>query len=303
MSNIVIYTIITLSLIGVSSAMILYFAAQKFKVYEDPRIDDIEKSLPSANCGGCGYAGCRNFADECVKAENLDELYCPVGGNEVMLRVATILGKEIQEQAPKVAVIRCNGAPEFRMRIINYDGPKDCAIEDLIGAGDTACQYGCLGGGDCVAACNFDAIFMNEKTMLPYVVDEQCTACGACVEACPRDIIELRTKQKKDRKIFVSCVSQEKAATTAKACEVGCINCNACFKVCEYDAITMGNNLAFINSDMCKLCRKCIAVCPTGSILEIGFPPRKTPTEAERRRAKRAEKKALKAATNNQNNA
>ena len=300
MSEVVLYTIIMLSVVGVVSALILYAAAQKFKVYEDPRIDDVEENLPSANCGGCGYAGCRNFAEACVKSDDLDKLFCPVGGNDTMAKVAGILGKEVQAQAPKIAVVRCNGTPEYRTRTLKYDGANPCSIEHLTGAGDTACQYGCLGGGDCVDACNFEAIFMDDKTLLPYVVDDKCTACGACVEACPRDIIELRTKNKKDRKIYVSCISQEKGATTTKACEVGCIGCSACFKECKFDAITIENNLAFIDSDSCKLCRKCVGVCPTGSILEIGFPARKEPTEAERRKAKKAEK-AKKAANTEKN--
>jgi Na+-translocating ferredoxin:NAD+ oxidoreductase RNF subunit RnfB len=196
-----------------------------------------------------------------------------------MAKVAKILGKEVAQQAPKVAVVKCNGQPKFRARINVYDGPISCTIEHMMGAGDTACQYGCLGGGECVEACKFDAIHMNPNTMLPEVIDELCTACGACVVACPRDIIELRTKNKKDRKIFVSCVSQDKGATTTKVCQVGCIGCSKCLKVCEYDAITIGNNLAFIDSDKCRLCRKCVDVCPTNSILEIGFPPRKLKKE------------------------
>jgi Na+-translocating ferredoxin:NAD+ oxidoreductase RNF subunit RnfB len=276
MSDIVLYTILTISTVGIVSAMILYFAAQKFKVYEDPRIDQVEEALPKANCGGCGYPGCRNFAEACVKAETLDGLFCPVGGNTTMVDVAGILGKVAAEQAPRVAVIRCNGQPQFRARVNEYSGPANCSIEHIIGSGDTACQFGCLGGGDCVEACTFEAMRMNPETMLPEVIDDLCTACGACVDACPRDIIELRTKAKKDRKIFVSCVSQEKGVNTKKACEVGCIACTKCVKECAYDAIVITNNLAFIDADKCRLCRKCVDVCPTNSILEIGFPPRRT---------------------------
>ncbi len=116
MSNIVLYTIISLSTIGVASAVILYFVASKFKVYEDPRIDLVEAELPSANCGGCGFAGCRNFAEVLVKSDNLNDLYCPVGGNAAMSKLAELLGREVVTQDAKVAVVRCNGTPEFRSR-------------------------------------------------------------------------------------------------------------------------------------------------------------------------------------------
>ncbi|MCF8381118.1 MAG: Fe-S cluster domain-containing protein [Bacteroidales bacterium] len=279
MTNIVLYTVISLSTIGVSAAVILYFVAQKFKVYEDPRIDEVEEALPAANCGGCGFAGCRNFADALVKAENMDDLYCPVGGNDVMAKVAGILGHEAVAKAATVAVIRCNGRPEFRPKTNQYDGVQTCAIVHNLYSGESGCPHGCLGCGDCVAACDFDAIHMNPDTGLPEVIDDKCTACGACVKACPRDIIELRKKNPKDRKIFVSCINEEKGAVAKKNCSVACIGCSACFKVCPFEAITMNNNLAFIDADKCRLCRKCVEVCPTDAILEIGFPPRKIKPE------------------------
>lgn len=273
MSQIIIYTIITLVAIGATAAIILYFVAQKFKVYEDPRIDEVEEALPAANCGGCGFPGCRNFAETLVKSESWDALFCPVGGNETMARAAAILGKEAIEQAPRVAVVRCNGTPEFRPRITEYDGAPTCAIAHSLYAGEGGCPHGCLGCGDCVVVCNFDAIHMDPETDLPVVVDDKCTACGACVEACPRNIIELRKKNKKDRKIFVSCINEEKGAVAKKNCSVACIGCSKCFKVCKYDAITMENNKAFIDSDKCVLCRKCVPECPTSAILELNFPP------------------------------
>ena len=275
MSTIVIYTIVSLSVLGITSALILFFVARKFKVYEDPRIDQVEEALPAANCGGCGYAGCRNFAEALVKSENFDDLFCPVGGNDTMQTIAGILGREAVEQDPLVAVLRCNGACDFRPKTNQYDGATTCAIESALYGGDTGCSYGCLGHGDCVDVCKFDALHMDPVTGLPVVNDANCTACGACVDACPKNLFELRKRAKKDRKIYVACMNEDKGGIAKKSCSVACIGCVKCFKVCPYDAITMNNNLAFIDSEKCKLCRKCVPECPTNSILEIGFPPRK----------------------------
>jgi len=275
MSETVISTVMTLSSVGVVAAIILYFVAQKFKVYEDPRIDEVENVLPAANCGGCGFPGCRNFAEALVKADEFNDLFCPVGGNDVMNKAAIILGREALEKAPNVAVVRCSGDCEVRPRTNFFDGASTCTISSALYGGDTGCHYGCLGLGDCERVCQFDAIHINPVTKLPEVIDDKCTACGACVTACPKNIIELRKKNKKDRKIFVSCVNEDKGALAKKNCAVACIGCGKCFKVCPYEAITMNNNLAFIDSEKCKLCRKCVPECPTNSILEINFPPKK----------------------------
>jgi Na+-translocating ferredoxin:NAD+ oxidoreductase RNF subunit RnfB len=291
MTTTVLYTIISLSVLGAIAAIILYVVAQKFKVYEDPRIDQVEDALPGANCGGCGYPGCRGFAEAIVKSDDLKQFNCPVGGNDTMQAIAKILGQEIEEQEPLVAVVRCNGSHQNRPQTSQYDGPATCAIESTLYGGETGCHYGCLGKGDCVEACDFEAIFMNQETGLPYVVDDNCTACGACVTACPNDIIELRKKNKKDRKIYVSCVNQDKGALARKVCQVACIGCGKCVKVCPFDAITMENNLAFIHSDKCKLCRKCVEECPTNAILEIGFPPRKKKKEDTAKESVKSENK------------
>ncbi len=275
MNQIVIYNIISLCATGIAAAIILYIIAQRFRVIDDPRIHEVEDALPGANCGGCGYAGCRNFAEACVKADSLGSLFCPPGGNDTMQTVAGILGMEATEQDPQVAVVRCSGSFACRARINHYDGAASCTVASSLYAGDTGCQYGCLGHGDCVRVCEFDAIHMNPETGLPEVIDEKCTACNACVEACPKDIIELRKRNKKDRKIFVSCINEDKGGIAKKSCSVACIGCGKCEKVCPHDAITIENFLAYIDPVKCKLCRKCVVVCPTNSILEIGFPPRK----------------------------
>jgi Na+-translocating ferredoxin:NAD+ oxidoreductase RNF subunit RnfB len=281
MSQIILFTVVTLVGIGAAAAIILYFVAQKFKVFEDPRIDQVEEALPGANCGGCGFPGCRNFAETLVKSESWDGLFCPVGGNDTMANAAAIVGKEAIEQAPRVAVVRCNGTPAHRPKLNVYNGAPTCAIINSLYMGESGCPNGCLGEGDCVAVCDFDAIHMDPTTGLPVVITDKCTACGACVEACPRDIIELRKLNKKDRKIFVSCINTEKGAVAKKNCSVACIGCGKCFKICPHEAITMENNLAFIDADKCKLCRKCVLECPTGAILELNFPPPRNKEKTE----------------------
>jgi RnfABCDGE-type electron transport complex B subunit len=287
MSDIIIYTVITLSALGAVAAVVLFFIAKKFKVYEDPRIDQVEEILPAANCGGCGFPGCRGFAEALVKADDLSDYNCPVGGNDMMAEVAKVLGKEIEAREPQIAVVKCNGTPEHRKRKTNYEGASSCAVAHSLYTGETDCPYGCLGEGDCVEACDFDAIYMDNESGLP-IVKTNCVACGACITACPRNIIELRNVGKKERRIFVSCVNKDKGAPAKKACAVACIGCGKCVKECPFDAITLENNLAYIDYEKCKLCRKCEPVCPTNSITEVNFPPRKPKPAADPDKVKEA---------------
>jgi Na+-translocating ferredoxin:NAD+ oxidoreductase RNF subunit RnfB len=293
-NEVVIYAVASLGIIGGAAAIILYFVAQKFKVIEDPRIDQVEEALPAANCGGCGYAGCRAFAEASVnqgeKDGNLDGLNCPVGGNEVMAEVAKILNLVVEEKDPLIAVVRCNGSFVNSPKKVIYEGATSCAFAHNLFAGDGGCPHGCLGLGDCVKACAFDAIHMDPDTGLP-LVNNKCVACGACVDACPRDIIEMRPQGKKERRIFVCCVNQEKGGPAKKNCAVACIGCGKCVKVCPFDAISLENNLAYIDPIKCRLCRKCVPECPTGAIHELNFPPRKVKEEGEKKPATPTAKK------------
>lgn len=273
--NFILIAVAVLGGIALVSAVVLYVCSKKFAVYEDPRLGQVTALLPGANCGGCGYPGCSGMASALVKgadAGSLDGLYCPVGGAEVMGQVADLLGMAVANTEPKVAVVRCNGTCELRPRIAEYSGLRTCTAMNSCGAGETGCGYGCLGCGDCVSACSFGAIKINDETGLPEVDEDKCTACGACVNACPRHIIELRKRGVKNRRVYVRCVNKDKGAAAMKACKAACIGCGKCEKECKFGAIIIQGNLSYIDPDKCRLCRKCVEVCPTHAIVGINFP-------------------------------
>ena len=264
--NPLVLTVLTLSLLGALLAVILYFVAQKFKVEEDPRIDEVEKMLPGANCGGCGFAGCRAMSEALVKNDNIDSLYCPVAGGDVMKSIAGYLGKSAAEKAPMVATMLCGGTCQKRPKVNHYDGALSCAVVNTFYVGETGCAFGCIGYGDCVQACKFGAMSLNPETGLVDIDPDKCTACGACVKTCPKGLIELRKKWPKNRAIYVACRSKNRGSVVMKACKAGCIGCGKCAKACPFEAITIDNYLAYIDPNKCKLCRKCVNECPTGAI-------------------------------------
>ncbi|MDY3848564.1 MAG: Fe-S cluster domain-containing protein [Prevotella sp.] len=278
--NFIIIAVIVLGVIALVASVILYVCSKKFAVKEDPRIAQVSAVLPQANCGGCGFPGCSGMADALVKAADngsLDGLNCPVGGADVMTQVADLLGMAVANTDPMVAVVRCNGTCENRPRTVEYCGLRTCSAMNACAAGETACGYGCLGCGDCVAACQFGAIVINSATGLPEVDEDRCTACGSCVKACPRHIIELRKKGPKGRRVYVNCMNRDKGPAAKKACAVACIGCGKCEKECPFGAITVEGNLSYIDIQKCRSCRKCEKVCPTGAIKAVNFPqPKKT---------------------------
>jgi Na+-translocating ferredoxin:NAD+ oxidoreductase RNF subunit RnfB len=282
--NLILIALIVLGVIGAIGALVLHVVAKKFYVYEDPRVGQVEEVLPGANCGGCGFPGCHGMADACVKASSLDGLMCPVGGADVMAKVAGILGMEAGAAEPKLAVVRCNGDNCVRPKRAVYDGAKSCAVANATFAGETGCVFGCIGLGDCVEACQFDAIHINEERGLPEVDADKCVACGACVKACPKLVIELRKKgrivQGNARRVWVECVNKDKGGVAMKNCKNACIGCGKCQKVCKFDAITIENNLSYIDPDKCKACGMCVNECPTHAIHCTFTPPAPKPKPA-----------------------
>lgn len=282
--NFILIALIVLGSIALVAAVVLYVCSKKFAVHEDPRLAQVTAILPGANCGGCGYPGCSGMAAALVKgadAGSLDGLFCPVGGSNVMGQVADLLGMAVSNTEPKVAVVRCNGTCEFRPHIAEYNGLRTCTAMNACGAGETGCGYGCLGCGDCVKACAFGAITINPATGLAEVDEDKCTACGACVKACPRHIIELRKKGIKNRRVYVRCVNKDKGAVAMKACKAACIGCGKCEKECKFEAITITNNVSYIDPDKCRMCRKCVDVCPTHAIIAVNFPTPKPTINTE----------------------
>ncbi|MBN1273678.1 MAG: RnfABCDGE type electron transport complex subunit B [Candidatus Aminicenantes bacterium] len=263
MTNIL-WPIITMGALGLLFSIGLVLAYKKLRVEEDPRVVKISEVLPQANCGACGYSGCRAFAEAVVKGEASPN-GCPVGGGEASEQIADILGVKVEDTAKKVARVLCRGSLEAAKDRGFYTGISTCAAAHLIG-GNKQCSFGCLGFGDCARACPFDAIEMG-KDGLPVISEEKCTACGICVEECPRDIIELYPVS---QDILVFCRSRDKAALSRKFCKNACIACGICVRACP-EGIILEDNLAKI-ADYSKIKEEhipAIEKCPTKAIGRI----------------------------------
>lgn len=242
----------------------LAFADKKLRVEENPLIAHINDILPNANCGACGNAGCYDFAVKVVEGKALPN-GCPVGGEEVAQLIAEIMGIEANNTVKMVPRILCRGGnSEAVKKNVRYSGPTDCRAMSIVSGGDKLCFYGCLGGGDCIEACPFGAMIMNENG-LPEVIEEICTGCGLCAKACPRNIIEMHPV---DRNVFVFCKNQDEPKRSKEVCSVACIGCGICARKSE-GGIDMINNLAVINYDKFDESKIPFDKCSTGAIAKI----------------------------------
>ncbi len=259
--GILIATLLT-GCVGLFVGVFLGIAGIKFKVESDPKEEAVLGALPGNNCGGCGYAGCSGLASAIAKGE-APVNGCPVGGESVAGVIASIMGVEAGETVRKTAFVKCQGDCDKAHTDYDYTGVKDCAMLSFVpGGGPKSCNYGCLGYGNCVKACAFDAIHVVNG--IAYVDKDACKACGKCVAVCPKGLIELVPY---DSKIKVSCNSAEKGPVAMKACDTACIGCGLCARNCPAGAVTVNNNLASIDYDKCTGCGTCVEKCPKKAII------------------------------------
>ncbi len=255
--------ILSMGGLGALLAAVLVLADNKLRVEEDARIDLIEEALPGANCAACGYAGCRQFAEQLV-AGKIDPSACRPGGASTALAIGKILGVEVEVGVPMRARVMCLGGEAECDTRSEYEGISDCRAAMLLGGGNKGCVYGCLGFATCVDSCPFGAMRMDANG-LPEINDDTCTGCGICVEACPKSVISVVAE---GDKVIVACSSPEKAKVVKEVCSRGCIGCSLCAKVCPVDAIIMDGNLPVIDQERCIACGDCIERCPTDSMLD-----------------------------------
>ena len=204
-------------------ATMLIVANKKLYVYEDPRIDTVEDMLPHANCGACGYPGCRPFAEALVTGEALPGK-CTVSTDTGREAIATYLGVDAGSEEKRVARLACAGGTNVAINRARYEGIDSCRAAALVSGGGKGCFWGCLGHGDCDVVCDFDAITMSEFS-LPVVDVDKCTACGDCVEVCPKDLFSL---QPVSHQLWVACKNLEAGDEILEECQVACTACGRC---------------------------------------------------------------------------
>ncbi len=255
-------TLIVLAGLGIVFGVALAIVAARFVVKVDPKVEQVRNTLPGANCGACGFAGCMGYAEAVVGNPDVAVSMCAPGKSAIAEKIAEITGKKAEKVDPKIARVFCQGGKNLSQRKFIYTGVQDCAAAVLAAGGDKSCEYGCLGYATCMRACPFDAITMSADN-LPIISKEKCTACGTCVTACPKQVIELALESKA---VVISCHSRDKGADTKKKCQVGCIACGICVRTCPVDAIKIDNNTARIDHAKCIVCGLCVRKCPTNAI-------------------------------------
>ena len=252
--------VIIVGVIALVFGIILSLAATFLSVKTDERVDKILEALPGANCGGCGYSGCQGYANAIVK-DGAPTNKCAPGGEKTAAVISELMGVTVKSGKPSFAVCMCHGTPEITKEKFDYYGVDSCKAAVSFFSGSTGCSFGCLGLGDCMAACKFGALRIIDS--VARIDKHLCVNCGMCMKACPKGLI--RPVQLKKTAI-VLCSNTSKGKQTMGVCKGGCIGCGRCAKACPEGAIVVENNLARIDAANCIGCGKCVELCPVHCI-------------------------------------
>jgi electron transport complex protein RnfB len=263
------------TLLGVVFGFALAAAAVRFHVPTNPLVEQVRDALPAANCGACGFAGCQVYAEAVVERPDVAPSLCAPGRRPVAERVAALTHKEMGSVADRVVVLRCHGLTAFARDEAEYAGIATCAAAALVFAGPKACKNGCLGLGDCVRVCPFDALHLGGDGIVEVGADK-CTGCGLCIPACPKDLFQLYPRA---HRIELACVARDKQSVVRATCLVGCTLCRKCVSKCPAQAITWDGRTIVIDHEKClaygPACGElCVDVCPSVILHRLGQAPR-----------------------------
>lgn len=267
--NPIVLAVLIVAILGLVAGLLLAIASIVMAVPVDEKAVAIEEVLAGANCGACGYSGCAGYAAALAAGECEDTSLCSPGGSACAKAVAEIMGVAAGDSTPMTAVVLCHGTEANAANIMDYHGDMSCKTAAQLFGGGKACSYGCLGLGDCEAACPFDAIHVGENG-LAEVDSEKCRACKICINVCPKGVIELAPLYKHEAVVY--CQNHNKGGETRKMCKVGCIGCMKCQKECPAEAIKVENFLARIDYSKCVQCGHCVDICPRGILKDQVMP-------------------------------
>lgn len=261
----IILAVAIVAAIGLIAGIGLSVASAVFAVETDERTEAVLENLPGANCGACGYSGCAGYAKALADGTAQNGL-CAPGGQEAAEKISQLLGLGSVSMEKKTAVVRCVGTLDNTTNKMDYNGIQSCKAASQHFGGVSSCRYGCMGIGDCVNVCDFNAVSVCNG--VAHVDPELCRACGKCVSACPKSLIVLvPVSQAK----IVRCRNMDKGGATRKTCKSGCIGCMQCAKACPQNAVTVENSIAVVDVEKCTGCGACKDICPSKCITDIIF--------------------------------